>query len=310
MSDRVALLEAALESRAEGIALFDTEGAMLFWNPAAEVMTGYSRGEMLAQRIPDPLEPLLLDPASEINLPSGASSASSHRVLVAVKNKLGNVLRFLAQREILRDAVGGPIGAAVSFHLAQTLDALPHGETRDSEAEEIETSQEELEDRLQLEFDDFVHGGQPFGVLWINVDQAEHLHKTHGVSACHEMLGKVRRSLAQGLRPSEAMGRWGGDEFLIIAHEQSGELLAAHARMLVGLARTADFRWWGDRVSLTVSIGAAQAPGDAAESLSQLLARAQGAMVSSSQAGGNRVTVAAPAFAAVNAVEENTCSPS
>ena len=28
------------------------------------------------------------------------------------------------------------------------------------------------------------------------------------------------------------------------------EMLAAHAQMLAGLARTADFRWWGDRLSL------------------------------------------------------------
>ncbi len=310
MSDRVALLEAVLDSRAEGIALSDTGGAMLLWNPAAEAITGYSRAEMLSEPIPAPLKPLLLDAAWEINGPARACCPSSHRALVALKNKAGQVLRVLAEREILCDAAGGPVGAVVFFHLAQALDALPHGESSPSEAEEIETSQEELEDRLQLEFDGFAHGGPPFGVLWINVDQAEHLHKTHGVSACHEMLSKVRRSLAQGLRPAEVLGRWGGDEFLLIAHEPTADLLAAHARMLVGLARTADFRWWGDRISLTVSIGAAQAPADATESLAQLLARAQEAMASSSQAGGNRVTVAAPACPAVNAAEENSCSPS
>jgi hypothetical protein len=49
-------------------------------------------------------------------------------------------------------------------------------------------------------------------------------------------------------------------------------MLAAHAQALAGLARTADFRWWGDRVSLTVSIGAAQA--DSSETLANLLERA------------------------------------
>jgi chemotaxis protein MotA len=40
--------------------------------------------------------------------------------------------------------------------------------------------------------------------------------------------------------------------------------------VLAGLARTADFRWWGDRVSLTVSIGAAQAdPRDPAAACSK-----------------------------------------
>ncbi len=165
------------------------------------------------------------------------------------------------------------IGAAAVFHPALSLDALPHGETgEDPDAEE---SRAEFEERLQTEFDDFARGGPPFGVLWIGVDQAEELRKTHGAGACHAMLDKVRHALAQGLRPAEEMSRWGDDEFLVVAHERSAEMLAAHARTLAGLARTADFRWWGDRVSLTVSIGAAQAVGTDAETLAQLLERAR-----------------------------------
>jgi GGDEF domain-containing protein len=68
-------------------------------------------------------------------------------------------------------------------------------------------------------------------------------------------------------------------------------MLAAHAQVLAGLARTADFRWWGDRISLTVSIGAAQAA--PSETLAQLLERAQEAMAASIDAGGNHITSAA-----------------
>jgi len=68
----------------------------------------------------------------------------------------------------------------------------------------------------------------------------------------------------------------------------TAEQLASHAFTLVGLARTADFRWWGDRISVTVSIGDAQAlPG---EELAQLLDRAKHAMQASRHAGGNHVT--------------------
>ena len=120
-------------------------------------------------------------------------------------------------------------------------------------------SQVELEDRLTTESEDFARGGAPFGVLWITVDQAHELRKTHGASACEEMLDRVERTLANGLRATEELGRWGQDEFLVMSHERTPEMLAAHAQVLAGLARTADFRWWGDRISLTVSIGAAQA---------------------------------------------------
>jgi diguanylate cyclase (GGDEF)-like protein len=105
------------------------------------------------------------------------------------------------------------------------------------------------------------------------------------------MLDKVEHALAKGLRPAEVVGRWGDGEFLVISHERTLEMLAAHAQVLAGLARTADFRWWGDRISLTVSIGAAQA--DPCETLAQLLERAQGAMTASLHAGGNHITSAA-----------------
>ena len=140
-------------------------------------------------------------------------------------------------------------------------------------------------------FEDFARGGQPFGVLWITVDQARDLRKTHGVGACEAMLEKVERALANGLRPAEEMGRWGDDEFLVLSHERTPEMLAAHAQALAGLARTADFRWWGDRVSLTVSIGAAQAE-RGRDAWRNLLERAKAAMLSSFHAGGNQITSA------------------
>jgi diguanylate cyclase (GGDEF)-like protein len=136
-------------------------------------------------------------------------------------------------------------------------------------------------------------------VLWITVDQAGELRKTHGAGACEAMLGKMARAMASGLRPAEEMGRWGDDEFLVLSHERTPEMLASHAQVLAGLARTTDFRWWGDRVSLTVSIGAAQAERE--ETLADLLEKAKAAMYSSFQAGGNHIT---------SAPGRQACSPS
>jgi diguanylate cyclase (GGDEF)-like protein len=194
----------------------------------------------------------------------------------------------MARVFVLRDSLGVRIGSAVVFHPAESLDALPHGETGESEG--VEASQTEVEDRLETVFADFTSGGLPFGVLWITVDQARDLRKTHGAKACAGILEKVERTLVHGLRPGEEIGRWGDYEFLVVSHERTPEMLAAHAQTLAGMARTAEFRWWGDRISLTVSIGAAQAEMD--ETLAQLLDRAQQAMVTSMQEGGNRVTLA------------------
>lgn len=305
MANRVELLEAALDSRPDGIALLDEDGVVVFWNRAAEAITGYMGVEVLSRPFPDPLCPLMDDAALQEDLPPGPQP--SHGRLVHARHKLGHNFDAIARRVLLRDGLGQRIGAAVVFHPAASLEALPHGEM--PEGERLEESQADFEERLQEEFEDSEQGGAPFGVLWINVDQAHKLHKTHGAAACQAMLAKVRHALAQGMRPADEIGRWGTDEFLIASHERNAEMLAAHGQMLAGLARTADFRWWGDRVSITVSVGAAQRRIGSAETMAGLLERARKAMETSASAGGNRVTASAPVFedAAADAKPEQSC---
>jgi diguanylate cyclase (GGDEF)-like protein/PAS domain S-box-containing protein len=293
MTDRAELMEAALDHRSDGVALVGADGAIIFWNRAAEAITGYAGIEVLSQPVPAPLEGLLLDSDPKQKRQAASAVLSPHRVLVEMQHKFGHAVQAIAEWVTLRDAFGARIGSAVYFHPAQGLDALPHGETGDEDTEEVQTGQTELEERLQMEFDDWRRGGTPFGVVWVSVDQAEDLHRTHGAAAWHAMLEKVRRALVRGLRPGEQMGRWGEGEFLVVAHERSADMLAAHAQTLAGLARTANFRWWGDLLTITVSIGAAQAGSAGNETLAQLLERARAAMAASSHAGGNRATLAA-----------------
>jgi diguanylate cyclase (GGDEF)-like protein len=244
---------------------------------------------------------LLLDSDPKQKGPVACDPCRPRGALVETRHKLGHSVQAIAERVTLRDGLGARIGSAVYFHPAQELDALPHGDDGDEDAEELHTSQEQIEERMQIDFDDCMRGEKPFGVVWVSVDQAHELRKTHGAAAFHAMLEKVRHALAQGMRPGEQMGRWGEGEFLILAHERTAEMLAVHAQTLAGLARTADFRWWGDRITITVSAGAAQAVDAANETLAQLLERARDAMAASDHAGGNRATLSQ---------RRRACSPS
>ena len=301
MTDRAELLEATLDSLPEGVALLGEDCRVMFWNQAAQAITGYAALAMVGRPTPEPLRPLLEwcdEHGNAEPCPShDAGPERGHGFLVHAHHKLGHDVATMVRIRALRDGQGRLIGTAVLFHPAECLDALPHGVT--GEDEKVESSQTDLTDRLESLFDDFTHGGLTFGVLWITVDQAHDLRKTHGTGACEAMFDKVERALGQGLRPAEHLGRWGEDEFLVVSHERTPAMLAIHAQVLAGFARTADFRWWGDRVSLTVSIGAAQA--GSSETLVDLLERAKAAMFSSFHAGGNQIT-AAP--------EGHSCSPS
>jgi diguanylate cyclase (GGDEF)-like protein/PAS domain S-box-containing protein len=287
MTDRTELLEAALDSLPEGIALLNERCQVVFWSQAAESITGYPSLELLFKSVPETLTPLLCCFASQAGSEDERGLEHQCGSLAHARHKLGHDLTTMKRSIVLRDGLGERIGTAVLFHPAGNLDALPHGTCGTALTE---SSQLDLEERLQALYDDFTQGGLPFGVLWISVDQAHELRRTHGATACEAMLDKVKRALSNGLRPGEDMGRWGDDDFLVFSHECTSEMLTAHARLLAGLARTTDFRWWGDRLSLTMSVGSAQAV--EAESLAQLLERAQGAMIASIHAGGNRITPA------------------
>jgi diguanylate cyclase (GGDEF)-like protein/PAS domain S-box-containing protein len=295
--DRAELLEAALDCLPEGVALLGESCQVEFWNQAAHAITGYTGLDLVGRSAPAELAPLLESNCCPGGLEICAHPEAARAALVHLQHKLGHEVSTMARIRVLRDGMGARIGTAIVFHPAECLDALPQGEA--GENDDVQASQDDLKDRLESLFEDFDRGGRAFGVLWIAVDQAQELHKTHGAGACEAMLQKVERALAHGLRPAEHLGRWGEDEFLVVSHERTPGLLADHAQTLAGLARTADFRWWGDRVSLTVSIGAAQT--EMNSTLGDLLERAKAAMFSSYQAGGNHIT-AAP--------EGHSCLPS
>lgn len=292
---REELLEAALDRLPEGIGLVGANGQVVFWNQAAATITGYSGLDVQGREIPEALGALFA--AAFRPNPAGKDEESCRGCGVHTLHKLGHDVPVVVRTLMLRDGLGGQIGKAVVFHPAQRVDALPHGES--GEGLGIADSQTNLEDRLETVYEDFTHCNIPFGVLWVDIDQAAELRKTHGDVACETMLLKVERAMANGLRPGEELGRWGKDELLAICYARTAEMLAEHAQMLAGLARTADFRWWGDRISITVSIGAAQV--EQSETLANLLDRAQKAMETSADGGGNHVTLARG---------RNTCSPS
>ena len=142
----------------------------MLWNRAAEAITGYASADLLSRQAPEPLEPLLAASARLGEMEPDAGGQLGHRTLVHALHKLGHDVPVMARYFVLRDGMGGRMGMAVLFHPADSLDALPHGEC--DQGGDLKASQAVLEDRLATMFGDFTRGGQPFGVLWITVDQA------------------------------------------------------------------------------------------------------------------------------------------
>lgn len=317
MDDRVAMLVATLDLIEEGIAVLDEQSNVLHWNKAAAVLTGYAAEDVVRRECPEDL--FRVDRQSRGRVVArtetgrsgmlagggGATSISSTRpsaqrtgpgddpllerpTLVSMRHKLGHRVPGMLRKVALGDSRGLQMGVVLLFYPVEEVDSLPRGES--GEGAGVEASQADMEERLDAAHHQWSTSGMPFGLLWITIDQAKLLRKTHGREACEAMLQSVQETLLRQMKPAETIGRWGDNEFLVIVHERSAKLLGEHARRLAGLARTVDFRWWGDRIGLTVSIGASHATD--ADTLQCLLDRARQAMRASQYAGGNHVTEA------------------
>jgi diguanylate cyclase (GGDEF)-like protein len=319
------MLGATLDLMEVGVAILDPQSNVLFWNQAAESLTGYSARDVMSRPCPEGLYHIDPQHRGRAGAAAGAGVQTSQSnatitpctdprrygdrtallepkletdddrfdgtrrpTLVTMSHRLGHSMPGMLRRVALRDSLGEPAGVALLFYPVEGVDELPHGEA--GEGADIERSQADMEDRLEAAHHQWISNGMPYGLLWVTIDQAQSLRTTHGLDACEAMLRTVEQTLLRQLKPAEIIGRWGCNEYLVLAHERTAELLIEHARRLVGVARTADFRWWGDRVALTVSIGASQA--SEGNTLQSLLNHARHSMRASAYAGGNQTTEA------------------
>jgi len=123
------------------------------------------------------------------------------------------------------------------------------------------------------------------------VDLFKHINDTYGHAAGDRALTAVSAVLRQTLRKADILGRYGGDEFMIILPETS----LAGAQSLAEKIRAAVERLelavpGNKRTALTLSMGVASCcmPGD---DLDALVSLADAALYTSKEAGRNRVSV-------------------
>src|SRR5882672_11335902 len=124
MAERAELVEAALEVFREGLALLDSDDRVVFWNRAAETMTGYPGAQVLGRPLPGPLAGLSSCPIVEAEDRNGSPVRGA---VVHAQHQRGHDLPAVVRRVVLRDGLGERIGTAAIFHCAEQNAALPHG---------------------------------------------------------------------------------------------------------------------------------------------------------------------------------------
>jgi len=141
-----------------------------------------------------------------------------------------------------------------------------------------------LDSALQYEIQRAARYGYDFGVIMLDVDHFKQVNDTHGHQVGDQVLVDVAWVLRTHTRISDILGRWGGEEFLIICPEIDRDGIARLAEYLRGHIAQHPFPVIQSK---TASFGAAlYQPQDSAESL---VGRADEALYRAKNSGRNRV---------------------
>ena len=139
---------------------------------------------------------------------------------------------------------------------------------------------------LNGEIDRAARSGQPFGIILLDIDHFKQVNDEHGHQVGDQVLQGVAGLLAGNTRKVDTVGRWGGEEFLIICPHVDMEGIAQLAEKLRQAIAGHDFPVVGQK---TASFGACTYwPDDHANSL---VARADAALYAAKHQGRNCVEV-------------------
>ena len=131
---------------------------------------------------------------------------------------------------------------------------------------------------------------RPCSVLFVDLDHFKALNDSMGHLAGDTVLRELVNPIVEGLRTVDILGRWGGEEFVVILPETSmADALSAAERMRSSVARYAFSVGGGG--TLSCSIGVATYPYDATDR-DELIDAADRAMYAAKRMGRNQVRAA------------------
>ncbi|HET8806868.1 MAG TPA: GGDEF domain-containing protein, partial [Methylophaga sp.] len=125
---------------------------------------------------------------------------------------------------------------------------------------------------------------RPCSILLFDVDHFKHVNDEHGHEVGDIVLKRLTSEVEKQLRATDFLGRWGGEEFIVLASnnmlEEAGNLAERLRKHIASINFT-------DVGKVTISIGVAQ--WRTGESRRYMLERADKAMYQAKQSGRNRV---------------------
>jgi diguanylate cyclase (GGDEF)-like protein/PAS domain S-box-containing protein len=293
------LANAVFRQSFDGVYLVDTMRNIEDWNGSAESISGYSREQMVGHKCSDNFLVHVDEQGRQLcgelcPLQATIEDGCPRQARVYLRHKQGHRVPVDVRTEAVCDSTGTITGAIEIFRQVSSCEELSG---RMVELERLAfldkltnlPNRRFAENRLSLLMMQFRNSEIGFSVLLIDLDHFKNVNDLFGHAAGDAVLQSVSMSLEAGLRSSDLVARWGGEEFIVLIGSKSTERLASVGERSRSLVANTVARTGGKELVVTASIGGAAISCN--EDLPALLQRMDGCLYESKRRGRNRVTI-------------------
>lgn len=287
-----------LNSINEGIYFVDDKRTITFWNKGAELITGFEASEVVGHHCYHnilnhvseegtklcmngcPLQKTLTDGQARDSL-IYLHHKKGHRVPVKVH------VSTIVEEDKIIGAVETFISAEANFENSFQLDELKQLAYQDqlTELPNRRYLDQELNNHILLN----ERLLQNVAVVFVDIDFFKKVNDQYGHNIGDEVLKMLARTMKSSVRQTDVVGRWGGEEFIIILNRVNEIALPRICEKIRMLVEASGLRLDNDEIKITISIGATMIqPGDTAVSFVE---RADQALYQSKSTGRNKVTL-------------------
>ncbi len=145
--------------------------------------------------------------------------------------------------------------------------------------------------RLREEFSRSLRHGSALSVVLLDIDHFKRVNDQYGHAAGDAVLKEVAALLKGNIRTGEAVCRYGGEEFMIVAPGNDLHDANILSERLRGLIENTTIRWAGQDLRVTVSLGVATWPIIPASVVNEIVSAADEALYFAKESGRNRVAI-------------------
>jgi diguanylate cyclase (GGDEF)-like protein/PAS domain S-box-containing protein len=291
-------LDQLLEEVDEGVYFTDRQRTITFWNKSAERISGYSKDDVLGKKCAAnilihidqqgqalctgfcPLARTIVD-RQRRQADVFLHHKDGHRIPVQVRvfPILDEGQRVIGAAELFIDS-SQRLGLDAQVQELQAMAMIDHltGIANRRITESV----------LQSRLEELKRFNWPCAVIYFDIDDFKALNDRHSHLVGDKALVMTARSLQANVRSIDHVGRWGGEEFIVILRNATMETLTRIAEKLRLLVERSVFWENGEAITVTLSGGATLArPHDTVQSLVE---RADLLMYQSKRAGKNSLS--------------------